>query len=41
MRDQWMNDCLTVYIEKNVANRINKKIITQRFQKMKSHKRQL
>ena len=25
MGDQWMNDCLTVYIEKDVTRRINMK----------------
>ena len=30
-----MNDCLIVYIEKDVTNRIDNKVITQQFQNMK------
>ncbi|KAM4110991.1 hypothetical protein ACJW30_05G033800 [Castanea mollissima] len=41
MRDQWMNDCLVVYIEKDVACSIDNETIMQRFQKMKNRKRQL
>ena len=35
MGDEQMNDCLTVYIEKNVTNRIDNKVIIQQFQNMK------
>ena len=31
MREQWMNDCLIVYIEKDVAYSIDNEIIMQRF----------
>lgn len=33
-----MNDCLAMYIEKYVANRIDNKVIMQRFQNMKKKK---
>ena len=32
MGDQWLNDCLTVYIEKDIALRIDNESIMQRFQ---------
>ena len=35
MEDKWMNDCLIVYIEKDVTNRIDNKVIMQQFQNMK------
>ncbi|KAL4602860.1 hypothetical protein ACB092_10G083500 [Castanea dentata] len=38
---QWMNDCLVVNIEKDVACSIDNETIMQRFQKMKNRKRQL
>ena len=41
MGDQWMNDCLIVYIERDVARRIDNEYIMPRFQNMKSHRRQL
>ncbi|KAL4600720.1 hypothetical protein ACB092_11G218600 [Castanea dentata] len=41
MGDQWLNDCLTVYIEKDIARRIDNESIMQRFQNMKPHRRQL
>ena len=41
MGHQWMNDCLIVYIEKDVACSIDKEIIMQRFENMKTHRRQL
>ena len=37
MGDQWMNDCLIVYIEKDVTC----STIMQRFQNMKTRRRQL
>ena len=39
--DQWMNDCLIVYIEKDVPYSIDNEIIMQRFQNMKTRRRQL
>ena len=36
-----MNDCLIVYIEKDVACSIDNETIMQRFQIMKTRKRQL
>ena len=39
--DQWMNDCLVVYIEKDVVCSINNEIIMQRFQNMKTCRSQL
>ena len=41
MGDQWMNDCLVMYIEKNVAYSIDNEIIMQRFQNIKTRRRQL
>ena len=36
-----MNDCLTMYIETYVANRIDNEDIMQQFQNMKYRRRQL
>ncbi|KAL5562178.1 hypothetical protein UlMin_031925 [Ulmus minor] len=41
MGDQWLNDCLTVYLEKDVFNAIDNEPIIQRFQNMKSRRGQL
>ena len=41
MRDQWMNDCLIMYIEKDVVCNIDNETIMQRFQNMKTRRRQL
>ena len=41
MGDQWMNDCLIVYIERDVACSFNNETIVQQFQNMKTRKRQL
>ena len=41
MGDQWMNDCLIVYIKKDVACSIDNETIMQRFQNMKTRRRQL
>ena len=38
---QWMNDYLTMYIEKDIARRIDNESIMQRFQNMKPRRRQL
>ena len=37
--DQWLNDCLIVYIEKDIARRIDNESIMQRFQNMKLRRR--
>ena len=41
MGDQWMDDCLIVYIERDVACSIDNKTIIQRFKNMKTHRKQL
>ena len=41
MGDQWMNDCLIVYIEKDVTYSIDNETNMQRFQNMKTRRRQL
>ncbi|KAL5543761.1 hypothetical protein UlMin_007545 [Ulmus minor] len=41
MGDQWLNDCLTVYLEKDVFNAIDNEPIIQRFQNMKTRRGQL
>ena len=41
MRDQWLNDCLTVYIEKDIVRTIDNESIMQRFQNMKPCRKQL
>ena len=41
MVDRWMNDCLIVYIKKDVACSIDNETIVQRFQNMKTRRRQL
>ena len=41
MEDQWMNVCLAMYIEREVACWIDNEDIIQRFQNMKSCTRQL
>ena len=41
MEDQWLNDCLTMYIEKDITCRIDNESIMQRFQILKPHRRQL
>ena len=35
--DQWMNDCLVTYIEKDIFKTIKWEEIIQRFQNMKNH----
>ncbi|KAK9990963.1 hypothetical protein SO802_025948 [Lithocarpus litseifolius] len=39
--DQWMNDCLVTYIEKDIFKTIECEEIMQRFQNMKNHRGQL
>ncbi|XP_042458581.1 uncharacterized protein LOC122042493 [Zingiber officinale] len=41
MGDEWMNDSLVVYIEKDIFSTIENEQILQRFQKMKSRRMQL
>ncbi|XP_059629841.1 uncharacterized protein LOC132272765 [Cornus florida] len=41
MGDQFMNDSLVVYVEKDIFRSIDNEAIMQRFQKMKSRRRQL
>lgn len=36
MKDDWMNDCLIIYIEKDVFNSVDNEKIIQRFQNMRS-----
>ena len=39
MEDQWMNNCLVVYIERDVVCSINNETIMQRFQNMKTRRK--
>ena len=41
MGDQWMNDCLVMYIERNVAYSIDNETIMQRFQNKNTSRRKL
>ena len=41
MKSKWINDCLTMYIEIDVASRIDNEYIMQQFQNTKHHRRQL
>ena len=41
MENKWMNNCLTMYIEIDVATRIDNEDILQQFQNIKYHRRQL
>ena len=41
MNDQWMNDNLLVYIERDVFGGIDNKTIIQYFQKMKTRRGKL
>ena len=41
MGDQWMNDYLVVYIKRDVTFSIDNETIMQRFQNMKTCKKQL
>ena len=41
MEDQWMNDCLVMNIEKDVAYNIDNEINMQWFQNMKTSKKKL
>ena len=40
IRDQWMNDCLVTYIEKDIFKTIKCEEIMQLFQNMKNRRRQ-
>ena len=39
--DQWMNDSLIVYIEKEIASYIDNEVIMHRFQNMKTRRGQM
>jgi hypothetical protein len=41
MRDDWMNDCMVVYIEREIFETIENEAILQRFQKMHNRRIQL
>ena len=41
MGDQWLNDCLVTYIEKDVFDSVDNELIMQRFQNIKSRRGQL
>ena len=41
MGDEWMNDCLVTYIEKDVFDSITDDAIMERFQQMKTRRGQL
>ena len=41
MEDQWMNDCLVVYIKKDEVCNIDNGTIMQQFQNMKTRRKQL
>ena len=41
MGDQWMNVCLVMYIKRDVAYSIDSETIMQRFQNMKTYRKQL
>ena len=38
MGDQWMNDCLVAYIEKDLFTKIDNEDIVDKFQKMKTRR---
>ncbi|KAK2644138.1 hypothetical protein Ddye_019333, partial [Dipteronia dyeriana] len=40
MGDQWMNENLVVYIEKDISDGIDNEIVMQHFQKMKPRRGQ-
>ena len=41
IEDQWMNDCLVVYIKRDGVCNIDNETIMQRFQNMKTRRRKL
>ena len=41
MGDEWINDCLVTYIEKDMFDNVNTETIMWRFQNMKTHQGQL
>lgn len=41
MGDEWTNNNLIVYVEKNIFNSIDNEFIAQRLQNMKSRRKQL
>ncbi|KAL0557020.1 hypothetical protein IC582_005538 [Cucumis melo] len=41
MKDQWMNDCLITYIEKDLLDKLDNKLIMDQFQNMEIRRGQL
>jgi hypothetical protein len=41
MGDDWLNDCLVIYVERDVLDNVDDELIIQRFQNMKSRSGQL
>ena len=41
MNDQWINDSLIVYIEKDISRSIDNEVTMQRLQNIKTHRNQL
>jgi hypothetical protein len=41
MSDEWLNDCLVIYVERDVLDSVNDELIIQRFQNMKPRTGQL
>ena len=41
MKDQWMNECLIAYIEKDLLNMLDNKLMRDQIQNMKSRTEQL
>ena len=41
MGDEWMNDNLIVYIEKDIFDKVDNEVIMQRYQRMKPRREQL
>jgi hypothetical protein len=41
MRNKWMNDSLVIYIEKDIFDQIDNKVIMKWFQNIKTQREQL
>jgi hypothetical protein len=41
MSDEWLNDCLVIYVERDVLDSVDDELIIQRFQNMKPRTGQL
>ncbi|KAL4316404.1 hypothetical protein AHAS_Ahas15G0281700 [Arachis hypogaea] len=39
MRDEWLNNCLVTYIERETFNQVDNEIIIQHFQNMKKRRK--